>query len=56
MAGEKEKSWIVTQAPVQRGDVVMLLQPINTPKPAHMVTTGTHQSPNFRMRIEADPP
>jgi hypothetical protein len=51
MAGEKEKSWIVTQAPVQRGDVVLLLQPNRTTKPAHMLTTVARQSANVGIRM-----
>jgi hypothetical protein len=54
MAGEKEKSWIVTQAPVQRGDVVLSLQPNRTTKPAHMLTTVARQSANVGIRMVAD--
>jgi len=38
VAGEKEKSWIVTQAAVQLGDVV-LEQLIRTTTAAHIVKT-----------------
>jgi len=54
VAGEKEKSWIVTQAPLQLGDVVLLLQPIRRIKPAHMLTTVTRQSANVGIRMVAN--